>query len=58
MDAYRWRRDLPGRLLDRGERPAVADFLERMADINIPNRLELRQAAARIRNNLVPGSMP
>jgi hypothetical protein len=41
-------------LLERGERDAVAQFLDRMAQINVVRRLELRDAAAAIRRGETP----
>jgi hypothetical protein len=43
-----WRRQVHA-LLQRGQRAAVVAFSDRMADINIPDRIELREAAAAIR---------
>lgn len=41
-------------LLARGQRDAVTTFLERMAEINIPDRADLRSAAAAIRRGETP----
>ena len=45
---------LAGDLLKQGERSTVLDFLERMATINIVDRVELREAAAAIRRGETP----
>jgi len=41
-------------LLEQGERDAVATFLERLARVNIPLRVELRTAAAAVRRGEKP----
>jgi hypothetical protein len=47
-------RSLVRRLLAQNERPAVIEFLERMARINIAERLDLRQAADSLRRGENP----
>jgi len=49
-----WEWHLARDLLRRGEREAVAEFSERMADINVPDRIELRAAADEIRRGQPP----
>jgi hypothetical protein len=50
----RWRvtRDL----VAQGERQAVIDFLERMAQTNLAERMDLREAAAALRRGETPRS--
>ena len=45
---------LPGDLLQQGERAAVVEFLERMADTNVAHRLALRETASALRRGENP----
>jgi beta-lactamase regulating signal transducer with metallopeptidase domain len=52
--AFRYQSHLAADLLKQGEREAVLDFLDRMAAISIADRIDLRQAAAEIRQGKTP----
>jgi beta-lactamase regulating signal transducer with metallopeptidase domain len=52
VSTFRWH--LAADLLKRGERSAVLDFLDRMAEIRVVERIDLRQAAAEIRQGRTP----
>jgi hypothetical protein len=52
VSTFQWH--LAGDLLKLGERSAVLDFLDRMAEIRIMERIDLRQAAAEIRQGRTP----
>ena len=45
---------LAGDLLKQGERKAVIEFLDRLAETNVANRTDLREAAAAIRRGEMP----
>ena len=51
-------RRLAANLLEQGERTAVIEFLERMANVNVAHRLVLRETAAAVRRGQNPPVLP